>query len=171
MVPVAVSTSSLVDGVNTGGLPGFNPLFGWMEAESCPEVARRFSVVDLAGASWDCEPRLHSSRFGWPTDACHKGVDMRSMLTALATAVSMALLAGGVAVADTVTSDFEPPVFHLGSVDGQDGWTSAKPSDIPASCRLGMTRRLSVSTTFPDSAFSRCAIQTHTTSRLVSSIS
>jgi uncharacterized repeat protein (TIGR01451 family) len=57
---------------------------------------------------------------------------MRSMLTALAAAVSMALLPGGLAVADTVTSDFEPPVFHLGSVDGQDGWTSAGPFDIPA---------------------------------------
>ena len=37
-------------------------------------------------------------------------------------------------MADTVTSDFEPPIFlpHLGSVDGQDGWTSARPGDIPA---------------------------------------
>ena len=47
---------------------------------------------------------------------------MRSVLTALATAVSVTLLACGVAVADTVTTDFE--VFNLGTVNGQDGWKS-----------------------------------------------
>ena len=57
---------------------------------------------------------------------------MRSKLTVLATAVSMALLACGVALGDTVTTNFEPPIFHLGSVNGQDGWTSAEPGDIPA---------------------------------------
>ena len=55
---------------------------------------------------------------------------MRSMLIVLATAVSMALLACGVAVADTVTTDFES--FNLGTVNGQDGWTSAVRGDIPA---------------------------------------
>lgn len=55
---------------------------------------------------------------------------MRRMLLVLATAVGMALLACGVAVADTVTADFES--FTLGTVNGQDGWTSAVPGDIPA---------------------------------------
>jgi uncharacterized repeat protein (TIGR01451 family) len=44
----------------------------------------------------------------------------------------MALLAWGVAAADTVTTTFEPPTFHVGSVNGQDGWHSAAPGDIPA---------------------------------------
>ena len=43
----------------------------------------------------------------------------------LATFVGFALLACGVAVADTVTTDFEG--FRLGSVNGQDGWRSASP--------------------------------------------
>ena len=51
---------------------------------------------------------------------------MRSVLMVLATAVSMALLAGGVAVADTVTTNFETP-FVTGSVNGQYGWKSAPP--------------------------------------------
>jgi uncharacterized repeat protein (TIGR01451 family) len=54
------------------------------------------------------------------------------MLSVLATAAGMALLPSGVAVADTVTTTFEPPTFHLGSVDGQDGWHSAVPGDVPA---------------------------------------
>ena len=57
---------------------------------------------------------------------------MRRMLSVLATAAGMALLPSGVAVADTVTTTFEPPTFHLGSVDGQDGWHSAVPGDVPA---------------------------------------
>jgi uncharacterized repeat protein (TIGR01451 family) len=56
----------------------------------------------------------------------------KAIVGLLATFVSFALLACGVAVADTVTTDFEPPTFHLGSVNGQDGWTSATPTDIPA---------------------------------------
>jgi uncharacterized repeat protein (TIGR01451 family) len=58
---------------------------------------------------------------------------MRSMLMALATAVSMALLACGVAVADTVTTTFD--VFNLGTVNGQGGWHSAMrlPDDPPPS--------------------------------------
>ena len=58
----------------------------------------------------------------------HKGGSMRRILTVLATAVSMALLPCGVAVADTVTTDFEPSSgFTTGSVDGQVGWHSAAP--------------------------------------------
>jgi uncharacterized repeat protein (TIGR01451 family) len=49
----------------------------------------------------------------------------------LAAFVSFALLTG-VAVADTVTTTFEPPTFAPGSVDGQDGWHSAVPGDVPA---------------------------------------
>src|SRR5262245_44246768 len=55
---------------------------------------------------------------------------MRGIFMVLATAVSAALLACGVAAADTVTTDFES--FNLGTVNGQDGWTSAVPGDIPA---------------------------------------
>jgi uncharacterized repeat protein (TIGR01451 family) len=57
---------------------------------------------------------------------------MRRKLTVLATAVSMVLLVCGVAAADTVTTTFEPTTFQPGSVDGQDGWHSAVPGDIPA---------------------------------------
>jgi uncharacterized repeat protein (TIGR01451 family) len=57
---------------------------------------------------------------------------MRRKLTVLATAVSMVLLLCGVAAADTVTSTFEPPSFHLGTVNGQDGWKSAVPGNIPS---------------------------------------
>jgi uncharacterized repeat protein (TIGR01451 family) len=57
---------------------------------------------------------------------------MRRQLKVLATAASMVLLVCGVAAADTVTTNFEPPTFHLGSVDEQDGWHSAEPGDIPA---------------------------------------
>jgi uncharacterized repeat protein (TIGR01451 family) len=44
----------------------------------------------------------------------------------------MVLLVCGVAAADTVTTTFEPTTFHPGPVDGQDGWKSAVPGDIPA---------------------------------------
>jgi uncharacterized repeat protein (TIGR01451 family) len=54
---------------------------------------------------------------------------MRRILMVLASAVGMALLACGVAAADTVETDFE--TFNLGTVDGQDGWHSAVPGDIP----------------------------------------
>ena len=55
---------------------------------------------------------------------------MRSILMVLATAVSMALLACGVAVADTVTTNFDG--FNVGTVNGQDGWKSAVPGNIPS---------------------------------------
>jgi hypothetical protein len=58
---------------------------------------------------------------------------MRRMLMVLATAVGMALLAGGVSVADTVTTNFDG--FNPGTVNGQDGWHSAMrlPDDPPPS--------------------------------------
>jgi uncharacterized repeat protein (TIGR01451 family) len=55
---------------------------------------------------------------------------MPSTRMVLATAVSIALLACSVAVADTVTTTFEG--FELGTVNGQDGWKSAVPGDIPS---------------------------------------
>ena len=55
---------------------------------------------------------------------------MRSMLMALAAALSTALLACEVAAADTVETDFE--VFERGTVNGQDGWKSALPGNVPA---------------------------------------
>jgi uncharacterized repeat protein (TIGR01451 family) len=63
----------------------------------------------------------------------HKGGSMRSMLVVLATAVSMAVLPCGVAVADKVTTTFE--TFNPGTVNGQDGWHSAMrlPDDPPPS--------------------------------------
>ena len=54
------------------------------------------------------------------------------MLMTMAAAVGMALLVCGAAAADTVSTNFEPPVFHKGSVNGQDGWHSATTTDIPA---------------------------------------
>ena len=58
---------------------------------------------------------------------------MRSMLTVLATAVSISLLACGVATASITL--FEPPLFDLGSVNGQMGnapgpWKSSPPGTI-----------------------------------------
>jgi uncharacterized repeat protein (TIGR01451 family) len=57
---------------------------------------------------------------------------MRRKFTMLVAAASMVLLVCGVAAADTVTTNFEPPTFNLGTVDGQDGWKSAVPGDIPS---------------------------------------
>jgi hypothetical protein len=48
---------------------------------------------------------------------------MRRTLMVLATAAGMAVLACGVAVAQTVSTDFEG--LALGTVNGQDGWRSA----------------------------------------------
>ena len=50
---------------------------------------------------------------------------MRRTLMVLATAAGMVLLGCGVALAQTVSTDFEG--FDLGTVNGQDGWTSAPP--------------------------------------------
>jgi uncharacterized repeat protein (TIGR01451 family) len=57
---------------------------------------------------------------------------MRSVLLVLATAAGVALLVG-VASAGTATTNFEPPAFHPGSVDGQGGWrASAFDQDVVA---------------------------------------
>jgi uncharacterized repeat protein (TIGR01451 family) len=56
----------------------------------------------------------------------------------IATAVCLAALTGGVAVADTVSTDFES--FALGTVNGQGGWKSAPPGDhanVPANSPNG----------------------------------
>ncbi len=56
----------------------------------------------------------------------------RPVMVVLATAAGMALLNCGVALAQTVSTDFEG--LALGSVNGQDGWKSAPPgSGIPGS--------------------------------------
>ena len=60
---------------------------------------------------------------------------MRSMVTVLATAVCVSLLACGVAAASITL--FEEPLFHPGSVDGQSGvggfpWKSAPDGAIPS---------------------------------------
>jgi uncharacterized repeat protein (TIGR01451 family) len=52
------------------------------------------------------------------------------LLSALATVGLLA--SSGVAAADTVTTDFEPPDFTLGTVNLQHGWKSAPPGAIPA---------------------------------------
>ena len=59
---------------------------------------------------------------------------MHRKLIALAAAVSMVLLVSGVATASITL--FEPPLFHLGSVNGQSGvggfpWKSAPLGAIP----------------------------------------
>ena len=64
------------------------------------------------------------------------------MLTVLATAVSISLLACGVAAASITL--FESPLFHPGSVNGQSGvggfpWKSAPPGAIP-SCNPNPTQ-------------------------------
>ena len=66
---------------------------------------------------------------------------MRRLL--FAALVSIAFLPCGNAAADTVTTNFEAPTFHAcaspqpvfaecGTVDGQDGWKSAVPGNIPS---------------------------------------
>jgi uncharacterized repeat protein (TIGR01451 family) len=76
---------------------------------------------------------------------------MRSVLMVLTTAVSMVLLACGVAVADTVTTDFESfqvcsppqPVFAAPcTVDDQDGWKSGLPGEIGPSLPIGYDQQV-----------------------------
>lgn len=55
----------------------------------------------------------------------------KALVGLFATFASMALLPCGVSLADSVTTNFEPP-FHTGSVNGQDGWMSDVPGDIPS---------------------------------------
>ena len=64
-----------------------------------------------------------------------QGGSMHRKLIALAAAVSMALLVSGVAAASITL--FEPPLFHLASVNGQSGvggfpWKSAPLGAIPS---------------------------------------
>jgi uncharacterized repeat protein (TIGR01451 family) len=56
----------------------------------------------------------------------------RRMLVVLAAAVGTVLLAAAVALADTVATNFENPPFVPGSVNGQNGWKSAVPGNIPS---------------------------------------
>ena len=56
----------------------------------------------------------------------------RAIVGLFATFPSIALLPCAVAAADTVSTNFEPNLFHTGSVNGQDGWKSAVPGDIPS---------------------------------------
>jgi uncharacterized repeat protein (TIGR01451 family) len=56
----------------------------------------------------------------------------RAIVCVCAAMVSAALLAPGIAQADTVATNFEAPQFHTGSVNGQEGWKSAVPGDIPS---------------------------------------
>jgi uncharacterized repeat protein (TIGR01451 family) len=83
---------------------------------------------------------------------------------------SLTVLAGivflpcGVAAADTVTTDFEAPTFHAcaapqpvfaacGTVDGQDGWKSAVPGNIP-SLPQGYDQQVVVNSSFgPPASF------------------
>lgn len=68
---------------------------------------------------------------------------MRRMLRVLVAAASMLLLVSGVAAADTATATTDFEAFHVcmppqpvfapcGTVNGQDGWKSAVPGDIPS---------------------------------------
>ena len=63
-------------------------------------------------------------------------VPRHAIVGLVATFASIVLLPCGVALADTVTTNFEPPLFHTGSVNGQDGWKSDVPG-VPV--RLGLT--------------------------------
>ena len=76
---------------------------------------------------------------------------MRSVLRVLTTAVSMVLLACGVAVADTVTTDFEsfqvcsPPAAVFAepcTVDDQGGWKSGRPGEIGPSLPIGYDQQV-----------------------------
>jgi len=82
----------------------------------------------------------------------------------LALLVGFALLPCGVAAADTVTTNFEAPTFHAcpmpepvfaacGTVNGQDGWHSAVPGDIP-SLPQGYDQQVVVNSSFgPPASF------------------
>jgi hypothetical protein len=55
---------------------------------------------------------------------------MRRVLISVVVAIAASLALSATASADTITTDFEG--FNLGTVDGQDGWHSAVPGDVPA---------------------------------------
>jgi uncharacterized repeat protein (TIGR01451 family) len=78
---------------------------------------------------------------------------MRGKVMTLAAGVSMVLLVCGIAAADSsVTTNFEPPTFHPGTVNLQDGWKSAKPGDIP-SLPFGYDQEVVANTPPPPAAF------------------
>jgi uncharacterized repeat protein (TIGR01451 family) len=61
----------------------------------------------------------------------------RAIVGFFTTVISFALLFCGIAAADSVTTNFEPTTFHIGTVNGQPGngqpsWKSAPPGSIPA---------------------------------------
>jgi hypothetical protein len=87
-----------------------------------------------------------------------------AVLVAIAMVAGFALSSPRFAVADTVTTDFEAPLFHLGSVNGQDGWKSAVPGDIP-SLPHGYDQAVVANGAGVPPAFggSRCASRTPTT--------
>ena len=67
-----------------------------------------------------------------PSSIVRPALPRTAIVALLAVLVSFALLQGGVARADTVTTNFD--TFNLGDVNGQGGWTSAPPgSGIPGS--------------------------------------
>ena len=67
-----------------------------------------------------------------PSSITRFGLSRPAIVGLLATVVSIALLPSAVAAADSVKTEFEAPLFHLGSVNEQDGWKSATPFDIPS---------------------------------------
>ena len=68
-----------------------------------------------------------------PSSAVRPVLPRKAIVGLFATLVSIALLPSGAALADTVSTNFEPPGFTAGqSVNGQGGWKSAIPGDIPS---------------------------------------
>ena len=65
------------------------------------------------------------------TPAGFSGSLRRALTTGLlAVLAAVVLVPCGVAAADTVRTNFEASTFHLGSVNGQDGWKSAPPGTV-----------------------------------------
>ena len=79
---------------------------------------------------------------------------MRRTLMVLAMTVGMALLACGVAVAQTVSTDFEG--LDLGNVNGQDGWTSAVSGILSPTGRFDQEV---VANSVPPAAFARQSLR------------
>ena len=68
-----------------------------------------------------------------PSSVIRPALPRKTIVGLLTTLVSIALLPCGVALADTVTTNFEAPDFTAGqSVNGEGGWKSAVPGDIPS---------------------------------------
>lgn len=59
-------------------------------------------------------------------------MNIKRLMAIGAVAVAALLMMAGAVGADTYATGFESPTFNLGTVDGQDGWHSAVPGDIPA---------------------------------------